>query len=422
MGAKFDGNNKVTGYDYTITCDEDATFYYVDEDGNITESSYNGVVIDNNDIAYAVIEDYMIQMLVIQEVKAPTSTYGVDFSIDNTDSDGYGFGEFTVDGKTIDASDVLEVADKGDDLYFTIKPVDGYQIDSVSGTGVVDLGNGNYVVRNVKSLVTVTVDVDKIPDATMSVQVSYVLASGDVVAENPPKDLPADTGMGYITVKAEAPKDYKLVGLTTRYVNFVEGGIAQVTFTVERETAELSLPTGVTATWDADASNHIEAGKAEADTETMVPVGAKVVLTGITGGYGKNGKALIDDEFTMTAEGKTVSEDDFGYVSVDVKGDPADITESGMAGVGYTVTASMDTKYVKMDTPTNVTVTISVTNKDGHSLQSARNVSVTTTGCSATNGTDLIAVAMYNKDETKTYDLHVSVNVDDFYPVRQSDS
>lgn len=145
----------------------------------------------------------------------------------------------------------------------------------------------------------------------------------------------------------------------------------------------------------------------------MVPVGAKVVLTGITGGYGKNGKALIDDEFTMTAEGKTVSEDDFGYVSVDVKGDPADITESGMAGVGYTVTASMDTKYVKMDTPTNVTVTISVTNKDGHSLQSARNVSVTTTGCSATNGTDLIAVAMYNKDETKTYDLHVSVNVDE---------
>ena len=69
---------------FTITVDEDANIFYVDEDGNITTSSYNGIAIDNNDVAWASMDDYMVQTLVIREVKgdevlAPSS----DVSISN---------------------------------------------------------------------------------------------------------------------------------------------------------------------------------------------------------------------------------------------------------------------------------------------------------------------------------------------------
>ncbi len=53
---------------YTITCDEDAQYFYVDEDGDVNVSSYNGIAIDEDDLVYAVVDDYMVQTLVIYEV------------------------------------------------------------------------------------------------------------------------------------------------------------------------------------------------------------------------------------------------------------------------------------------------------------------------------------------------------------------
>ena len=53
---------------HTITVDEDATFFYVNEDGKISTSSYNGIAIDDNDAVWAVVDDYMVQTLVIYEV------------------------------------------------------------------------------------------------------------------------------------------------------------------------------------------------------------------------------------------------------------------------------------------------------------------------------------------------------------------
>ena len=74
-----DGLNKVSA-DYTvivdtkdknatITCDEKATFYYVDKDGKITEITYKNVTKDENDKVYAFVDDYMVKQLVVFEVK-----------------------------------------------------------------------------------------------------------------------------------------------------------------------------------------------------------------------------------------------------------------------------------------------------------------------------------------------------------------
>ena len=54
----------------TITCDDNAKYYYVDKDGKITEINYNGINPDENDKVYAIVQDYMVKTLVIQEIEA----------------------------------------------------------------------------------------------------------------------------------------------------------------------------------------------------------------------------------------------------------------------------------------------------------------------------------------------------------------
>lgn len=52
----------------TITCSDDAKFYYVDKDGKIESISYGGIAIDSNDIVYAVVKDFMVQTLFVREI------------------------------------------------------------------------------------------------------------------------------------------------------------------------------------------------------------------------------------------------------------------------------------------------------------------------------------------------------------------
>ena len=53
---------------YVITVDDKAAIYYVDEDGNISESSYKSISQDDNDRVYAIVEDNLVKFLVIEEV------------------------------------------------------------------------------------------------------------------------------------------------------------------------------------------------------------------------------------------------------------------------------------------------------------------------------------------------------------------
>ena len=72
----------VNTYSYTYNVDDDAVFYYVDEDGNIYESTYAGIRKDDNDIVFAVVKDDQIKTLVIQEVD-DDATDGVDIDVDD---------------------------------------------------------------------------------------------------------------------------------------------------------------------------------------------------------------------------------------------------------------------------------------------------------------------------------------------------
>ena len=65
-------NDKVS-YKYTITVDDNAKIYLVDKDGNISESSYKAIYQDDNDFVYAVVEDYLVKTLIVEENKDPDS-------------------------------------------------------------------------------------------------------------------------------------------------------------------------------------------------------------------------------------------------------------------------------------------------------------------------------------------------------------
>ena len=60
-------------YKYTITVDDNAKIYLVDKDGNISESSYKAIYQDDNDFVYAVVEDYLVKTLIVEENKDPDS-------------------------------------------------------------------------------------------------------------------------------------------------------------------------------------------------------------------------------------------------------------------------------------------------------------------------------------------------------------
>ena len=67
-GPMTDGTTH-TGKNATITVDDNAKIYFVDKKGNISESSYAALYPDDNDFVYAVVEDYLVKTLVVEEVK-----------------------------------------------------------------------------------------------------------------------------------------------------------------------------------------------------------------------------------------------------------------------------------------------------------------------------------------------------------------
>ena len=141
----------------TITCADDMKVFYVDKNGNITESSYAAIYPDNNDRVYAVVDKYLVKTLVIFEVEDKGAESG-KFDPANPQKayiDGVEIVIPKVDGKFVDnAANVLVNngytvtgmfgspatywATKGGNTYFfTVKdPAPEYYTLTVDGTVV----------------------------------------------------------------------------------------------------------------------------------------------------------------------------------------------------------------------------------------------------------------------------------------------
>lgn len=163
--------NSVTGIDKTskeytvivggktITCADDMKVFYVDKNGNITESSYAAIYPDTNDLVYAVVDKYLVKTLVIFEVEDKGAASG-KFDPANPQKayiDGYTVVIPKVDGKKVDnIANVLAdngytvtglmgttvMANKNGVTYFFTESNPEYYTLTVNGTVVEYMANG----------------------------------------------------------------------------------------------------------------------------------------------------------------------------------------------------------------------------------------------------------------------------------------
>ena len=237
---------------YVITVDDKAAIYYVDKDGNISESSYKSISQDDNDRVYAIVEDNLVKFLVIEEV--PTEKDNASGTATVTAAVN---GETKTSPVTATKGDtvVLTAVGEGTTKYDTVYAYqwfkDGEKLTGETGKTLTvattkaaaaaeytckvtffnDKVDGKNYVTTVSNKVSVTVE--EAPVADMNVLVNYVEANGTVVAQETTSAKAADAVNGYVTIGAKDPDGYKVKGLKSKMVEFKAGANVTVEFTVE---------------------------------------------------------------------------------------------------------------------------------------------------------------------------------------------
>ena len=206
---------------YVITVDDKAAIYYVDEDGNISESSYKSISQDDNDRVYAIVEDNLVKFLVIEEVPTEKDNASGTATVTAAVNGETATSPITAtEGDTV----VLTAVGEGNTKYDTVYAYQWFKDDkkltgetgktlTVSTTKAAaaaeyvckitffnDKVDGKDYVTTVSNKVSVTVNAA--PEATMDIQVSYKLADGTVVVTELLTEQKADSGKSYVTVNA----------------------------------------------------------------------------------------------------------------------------------------------------------------------------------------------------------------------------
>ena len=388
-------DTKASGKNATITCDEKATFYYVDKDGKITEITYKNVTKDENDKVYAFVDDYMVKQLVVFEVKDTAPTAG---SFDPADPKTAGIVGTTVvipviDGVKVDnAANVLAkngytvtglfggtywaVKDgttyfftESNPVYWTLK-VDGVTVEYMAnGTPskftekefAAKYGSLGTAYKIVKAGATYffgynTISTSAMSDGTVAVAITtgYVKVDDSTSATISGVETATAGGQKYAKVNNAVTVEYTVAANTSVTLNYTVGGVAQtpitesttaagkVTFTVSGD-KDIVLTSATPATTygitypAAKTTNGVTMTLTCPDTAvqgSMVTVKAK--LTGkATGGdavFTLSGHS-IDTAYAGTFTG--VSKSAAGQLTV------ANNTDLGAAGLEVTFTFTM---------------------------------------------------------------------------------
>ena len=237
---------------YVITVDDKAAIYYVDKDGNISESSYKSISQDDNDRVYAIVEDNLVKFLVIEEVPTEKDNASGTATVTAAVNGETATSPVTATkGDTVVLTAVGEGTTKYDTVYAYQWFKDGEKLTGETGKTLTvattkaaaaaeytckvtffnDKVDGKNYVTTVSNKVSVTVE--EAPVADMNVLVNYVEANGTVVAQETTSAKAADAVNGYVTIEAKDPDGYKVKGLKSKMVEFKAGANVTVEFTVE---------------------------------------------------------------------------------------------------------------------------------------------------------------------------------------------
>ncbi len=362
-------------------------------------SRVSGIRDDYNDGVVAIFDSNVINGICVIEYEGSSAADQMTVSFNS--------GDYTVDGST--PANIY--VDEGDDVSFTLGNVSGHKITAVTIDNVAQTLTGNapytFTLNDVTDDVVVNVTTEVDNSATLKYDVdaqdAYITIdgkpyngegelsgyeAGDLVAVaitwigSPDANAKLVTYSGVASELIETSADNYLVKVND-----------SATLTVEAvETATLTLPTDVTASWEA--ADGIPAGTATANNATEVPVGAVVTLAGDGLGnyYTLESSPVLTnaDDFHAAAETITMTQDesvDAGYYEVTI----GDVTLAAGTGVtidggsDMTATAAVDevvTAYAKANSELEVVITLAST--DGAAINNANGVKVEVT---ADNGT-----------------------------------
>ena len=229
------GTTGTNGKNAVITVDDNAKIYFVDKDGNISESSYSAIYQDVNDKVYAIVEDYLVKTLIVEEVDDGTTpdtpvlsddieVMDVDIDTPNTTITYYVESGTT----TLTTSEIKAIlADKGckditksgttwsftyDGMTFAGVTVDTVQVykvsvkvaDSNSEYATVTSVSDKYVAKD--GTLTVKVTFKALKSATRTFAMDSTSTTGmtiDTISEN---TIDAE-GVATLTVKVTSEKD-----------------------------------------------------------------------------------------------------------------------------------------------------------------------------------------------------------------------
>ena len=365
---------------FTITVDEDADIFYVDKNGNVTESSYNGIAVDENDKVYAVINDYMVQTLVIQEVPKGTTSggsQGANWKAEVTDVNANN-GRFTVNF-TYDRPDYMV---EGTPVKLTFNVYEnGYE--TISGlTATVPAGRDTVTFRsNIGDVVdpeSTNVTVEVTNEMPAEVKVLYVLDSDDITS----------TAASYLT------------GTKTEKMATGTPALSNLSFTVDGKYSGTIGYTisglSATSTTGTDLDGSITAGTAEANgtTDRISAAGddyVKVVFTGLNtatemvkvtlptlAGYNFTTIPAAAGNGTGVAAGTPVA------IQVEATGDPTD--SSTNYGKEITVEGVGTVCLTTGSTPVTIGSTFNATNLDLTGKATVENVAKMAAPTAVVNG------------------------------------
>ena len=326
-------------YRKTITVNEDADIFYVDEDGKISVSSYNAISIDNNDKVYAVVSDYMVQTLVIEEVKAPTDTYSAAITVNGVANDGT---KVTVSS--------ISAVERGDSMSFTVTPKEGITVKAVTANGkTLTAVSGVYTITNVTRNQTINI----ITEGTAVARYTVTVANNQnayVTIDNVPvvaSTVSLTSGLHEVVVDYPANTPEYLKGLTFdggTVMGPYSNGLYRINVTSEGTLTAGKLSVALNV--DASIGTGVKLGNTSLNNGDQVPVGATVTMTPAAGlgTWNETGSK----QFTNTTEFKvgedgSVDASEYGWFKLEFStGDVATADKTNFVKVNDRVTVHME--------------------------------------------------------------------------------